>query len=107
MPTARQVPLENEVFVGNSPQDTHGENADKQLANLQKRIWLIEFLRLGLVIVYQGSGGAVFQYFYEFESRGSKIDTVLYFYTVKSYDISIKFWMFFIGNVPSSNIVIQ
>ena len=58
MPTARQVPLENEVFVGNSPQDTHGENADKQLANLQKRIWLIEFLRLGLVIVYQGSGGA-------------------------------------------------
>jgi len=57
-PTARQVPLENEVFVGNSPQDTHGENADKQLANLQKRIWLIEFLRLGLVIVYQGSGGA-------------------------------------------------
>ena len=38
--------------------EAHGENADKQLANLQKRIWLIEFLRLGLVIVYQGSGGA-------------------------------------------------
>ena len=33
----------------------HGENADEQLANLQKRICLIEFLRLGLVIGCQGS----------------------------------------------------
>lgn len=29
--------------------------ADEQLANLQKRICLIEFLRLDLVIVYQGA----------------------------------------------------
>ena len=34
---------------------THDQYADEQLANLQKRIWLIEFLRLGLVIVYQGA----------------------------------------------------
>lgn len=31
------------------------EYADKQLATVQKRIWLIEFLRLRLVIVYQGA----------------------------------------------------
>ena len=36
---------------------THDQYADEQLANLQKRIWLIEFLRLGLVIVYQGAMG--------------------------------------------------
>ena len=29
--------------------------ADEQLANLQKRICLIEFLHLGLIIVYQGN----------------------------------------------------
>ena len=33
----------------------HGEYADKQLANLQKRIWLIEFLRLGLIIGWLGA----------------------------------------------------
>ena len=33
----------------------HGEYADKQLANLQKRILLIEFLHLGLVIGCQGA----------------------------------------------------
>ena len=29
--TARQVPFENEVFVGNSQQDTHGEYENTQL----------------------------------------------------------------------------
>ena len=29
------------------------QSADEQLTNLQKRIFLIEFLRLGLFIVYQ------------------------------------------------------
>ncbi len=58
MSTARQVPFENAVFVGGRPQDMHGENADEQLANPQKRICLIEFLHLGLIIVCQGSGGA-------------------------------------------------
>ncbi len=38
-----------------SPAGTHGEYADKQLANLQKRICLIEYLRLGLVNVCQGA----------------------------------------------------
>ena len=32
---------------------THDQSADEQLTNLQKRIFLIEFLRLGLFIVYQ------------------------------------------------------
>ena len=58
MSTARQVPFENAVFVGDSPQDMHGENADEQLANPKKRICLIEFLHLGLIIVCQGSGRA-------------------------------------------------
>ena len=58
MSTARQVPFENAVFVGDSPQDMHGENADEQLANPQKQICLIEFLHMGLIIVCQGSGGA-------------------------------------------------
>lgn len=49
-----QVPFENGVFVGDSPQTCMSEYAEKQLANLQKRIWLIEFLYLGLIIVYQG-----------------------------------------------------
>jgi hypothetical protein len=52
MSTARQVPFENAVFVGDSPQDMHGENADEQLANPQKRICLIEFLiMVGLLFV--------------------------------------------------------
>lgn len=58
MSTARQVPFENAVFVGSRPQDMHGENADEQLANPQKRICLIEFLHLGLIVVCQGSGRA-------------------------------------------------
>ena len=33
----------------------HDQYADEQLANLQKRIWLIEFLRLGLIIGCQGA----------------------------------------------------
>lgn len=37
------------------PTGTHDEYADEQLANLQKRIWLIEFLRLGLIIGCQGA----------------------------------------------------
>ena len=46
--------LKTMVFVGDSQQDMHGEYADEQLANLQKRICLIEFLCLDLIIVYQG-----------------------------------------------------
>ena len=42
-------------FSWATPTGTHGEYADKQLANLQKRILLIEFLRLGLVIGCQGA----------------------------------------------------
>ena len=42
-------------FSWASPTGTHGEYADEQLANLQKRIWLIEFLRLGLIIGCQGT----------------------------------------------------
>ena len=38
-----------------TPTGTHGEYADEQLANLQKRIRSIEFLRLGLVIGCQGA----------------------------------------------------
>ena len=36
------------------PVRAHDQYADEQLANLQKRICLIEFLRLDLIIVYQG-----------------------------------------------------
>ena len=42
-------------FSWATPTGTHGEYADKQLANLQKRIWLIEFLHLGLIIGWQGA----------------------------------------------------
>ncbi len=52
--TARQVPYENEIFVGED-HDTHGEYADEQLATVQKRICLIEFLHIRLIIVYQGT----------------------------------------------------
>ena len=34
--------------------NAHGQYADEQLQNMQKRICLIEFLRLCFVIVYQG-----------------------------------------------------
>ena len=34
--------------------NAHGQYADEQLQNMQKRIYLIEFLRLCFVIVYQG-----------------------------------------------------
>ena len=46
------VPHVNEVYVIGGAHDQH---ADEQLANLQKRICLIEFLRLGLVIGCQGA----------------------------------------------------
>ena len=46
------VPHVNEVYVTGG---AHDQYADEQLANLQKRIWLIEFLRLGLVIGCQGA----------------------------------------------------
>ena len=50
------MPLENEVFVGISPQDTHGEYADEQLITIQKRICLIEFLiMVGLLFVKEAS----------------------------------------------------
>ena len=42
-------------FSWATPTGTHGEYADEQLANLQKRIWLIEFFRLGLIIGCQGA----------------------------------------------------
>ena len=42
-------------FSWATPTGTQGEYADEQLANLQKRIWLIEFLRLGLIIGWQGA----------------------------------------------------
>ena len=46
------VPHVNEVYVIGGAHDQH---ADEQLANLQKRICLIEFLRLGLIIGCQGA----------------------------------------------------
>ena len=46
------VPHVNEVYVTGG---AHDQYADEQLANLQKRIWLIEFLHLGLVIGCQGA----------------------------------------------------
>ena len=46
------VPRVNEVYVIG---DAHDQYADEQLANLQKRICLIEFLHLGLVIGCQGA----------------------------------------------------
>lgn len=52
----RVVSFKNEVFVGEA-QGVHDQFADEQLANLQKRIYLIEFLHLGLVIVYQARVG--------------------------------------------------
>ena len=42
-------------FSWATPTGTHGEYADEQLANLQKRICLTEFLRLGLIIGCQGA----------------------------------------------------
>ena len=50
------VPFENEVFVDDSPQDTHGEYEDEQLTTIQKRICLIEFLfMVGLFFVEEGA----------------------------------------------------
>ena len=40
--------------IGQSADGTHDQYADEQLATVQKRIFLIEFLPLRLVIVYQG-----------------------------------------------------
>ena len=42
-------------WIGQSAIGTHDQYADEQLATMQKRICLIEFLRLWLVIVYQGT----------------------------------------------------
>lgn len=36
-----------------APLGAHGEYADEQITNLQKRICLIEFLHIGLVVVRQ------------------------------------------------------
>ena len=48
------------VSARNSPrvcnEVAHDQYADEQLANPQKRIYLIEFLHLGLIIVHQGQG---------------------------------------------------
>jgi hypothetical protein len=41
-------------WIGQSNAVAHDQYADEQLATMQKRIFLIEFLRLWLVIVYQG-----------------------------------------------------
>ena len=46
------VPHVNEVYVTDG---AHDQYADKQLANLQKRICSIEFLCLGLIIGCQGA----------------------------------------------------
>ena len=46
------VPRVNEVYVIGG---THDQYADELLANLQKRICLIEFLHLGLIIGCQGA----------------------------------------------------
>ena len=46
------VPHVNEVYVIGG---AHNQHADEQLANLQKRIYLIEFLHLGLIIGCQGA----------------------------------------------------
>ena len=81
-------------FSWASPTGTHVEYADEQLANLQKRIWLIEFLRLGLIIGCQGTILGLprlikphfcgflldFQYFYEFEIRWLKTMSVSQIY---------------------------
>ena len=81
-------------FSWATPTGTHGEYADEQLANLQKRIWLIEFLRLGLIIGCQGAMLGlpklqptlvvgfffVLQHLHEFESWVVRIATVLYIY---------------------------
>lgn len=47
------VPFENEVFVGDSPQDMHGEYENTQLRKFQK----IEVHKLFLIlfIVYRGT----------------------------------------------------
>jgi hypothetical protein len=42
------------VDEGMGQSEAHDQYADEQLQNLQKRIFLIEFLRLGFVFVYQG-----------------------------------------------------
>ncbi len=42
--------------IGQSNEVAHDQYADEQLANPQKRIYLIEFLHLGLIIVHQGQG---------------------------------------------------
>ena len=46
------MPHVNEVYVIGG---AHNQHADEQLANLQKRIYLIEFLHLGLIIGCQGA----------------------------------------------------
>ncbi len=46
------MPHVNEVYVTGG---AHDQYADEQLANLQKQIWLIEFLHLGLIIGCQGA----------------------------------------------------
>ena len=49
--------LKSPTRIGQSTAGAHDQYADEQLANLQKRICLIEFLRLGLIIVCQGAVG--------------------------------------------------
>ncbi len=51
MSGAYHAPHENSIFV---KRDMHDQYADKQLQNMQKRIYFIEFLRLCFVFVYQG-----------------------------------------------------
>ena len=55
MPTLVHMHHMKTQFSWASPTGTHGDYADEQLANLQKRICLIEFLRLGLIIGCQGA----------------------------------------------------
>jgi hypothetical protein len=51
MSGAYHAPHENSIFV---KRDMHDQYADKQLQNMQKRIFFLEFLRLCFVFVYQG-----------------------------------------------------
>ena len=55
MPTLVHMHHMKTQFSWVTPTGTHGEYADEQLANLQKWICLIEFLRLGLIIGCQGA----------------------------------------------------
>ena len=75
----QELPRESS-WIGQSAIGTHDQYADEQLATMQKRICLIEFLRLWLVTVYQGTAAptkiklkcpnGAFLYFCQFQCGG-------------------------------------